>query len=77
MALPGEVNGGKPSKECICGTILPLRVCKSGAGYYLGYVCGNCGPAGRETNYFKSRELAEAYFRSLLEDNNKMFLRRV
>lgn len=75
MALPGECTGGKSTTECMCGRLLPIRVCHSGAGYYIGYVCGDCGPYGRESSYFKSKELASAYMSDLLENNNKLFLR--
>jgi len=52
MALPGEITGGKMEITCSeCGSKLQLQVCHSGAGYYLGYMCWECGPYGRETGY--------------------------
>ena len=60
-ALHGEISGGKEEITCSeCGRKLPLQVCKSGAGYYYGYACPNCGPYGRESGYFGSKEEAEA-----------------
>jgi hypothetical protein len=77
MALPGEVNGGKSVVTCDCGTLLPLRVYHSAAGYYIGYWCPNCGPYGRESEYFITEALAKAYLHDLLENSNTLFLRRV
>ena len=59
MALPGEIMGGKMEVTCSeCGRKLPLEVLYSGAGYYLGYMCPECGPYSRETSYMTK---AEAY----------------
>ena len=35
-----------------CHSELPLRVCRSAAGYYVGRFCDNCGPHGRDSGYF-------------------------
>lgn len=44
-----------------CGEALPLKVLKSGGGYYLGRHCPNCGPYGRESGYFrKEKDALEA-----------------
>lgn len=43
-----------------CGKILRLQICQSMAGYYVGYICPNCGPYDRVSGYFKTREQAEA-----------------
>lgn len=59
MAVNGELKGLKGITCEDCGTHLSLQVCKSNAGYYLGYCCDHCGPYSRETGYFKSREIAE------------------
>ena len=56
--LPGETSGRAPSVTCECGEVLPLAVCHSAAGHYLGYGCGSCGPYGRETSYYMSFEEA-------------------
>ena len=76
MALPGEITGGKHSIQCSeCSTLLPLEVCKSAAGYYLGYMCPECGPYGRETGYFPTKEAAEAYLLSYTQDGDRSMLR--
>lgn len=40
-------------------TQLKLQVCRSAAGYYLGYWCSKCGPFSRESHYFDSETAAE------------------
>lgn len=52
MAVEGELKGLKGIKCEDCGATLPLQVCHSAAGYYLGYYCNQCGPYSRETDYF-------------------------
>ena len=37
-----------------CGSELPLQVCKSEAGYYVGRWCPKCGPYERCTGYSQS-----------------------
>ena len=57
MALPGEINDGKMQVKCSeCGTMLKLEVLYSGAGYYLGYMCPECGPYARESEYMTKGE---------------------
>ena len=57
MALPGEIMGGTLSTKCSeCGSNLPLKVCSSGAGYYLGYMCPECGPYSRESSYMSEEQ---------------------
>ena len=59
MVLPGETVATGASSTCRdCGTVMNPRVCHSAAGYYVGYECP-CGPYSRESDYFKTRELAE------------------
>lgn len=54
--LPGEtINSGAPSTCPDCHTKLVLRVCLSGAGYYIGSEC-QCGPYSRESHYFPTQE---------------------
>jgi len=66
MAMPGEITGGELQVKCSeCGTILSLSVCHSGAGYYLGYWCPECGPYGRESGYMPTEEQAEQELRLL------------
>jgi hypothetical protein len=40
-----------------CGHEMPLKVCHSAAGYYVGRWCG-CGPYSRESEYFTTEESA-------------------
>ena len=54
-----DYNGIPVDEKCSCGAPIPLKVCMSGAGYYLGSWCDNCGPYSRESGYFPTRELAE------------------
>jgi hypothetical protein len=46
-------------KTCDCGYKMELEVCRSAAGYYVGFVCNNCGPYDRLSGYFKTWEEAE------------------
>lgn len=58
MASPGEV--GHIGSTCMdCGAALPAQVLMSGAGYYIGTFCPNCGPYSRESGYYATREEAE------------------
>jgi hypothetical protein len=75
MALPGEVTGGKLQTKCSeCGTVLTLSVCHSGAGYYLGYWCPECGPYGRESGYM-TEEQAEKELAVLQAGSQSIALR--
>ena len=59
MAIEGELSGFHRELVCAdCGTKMPLQVCESAAGYYLGYWCDECGPRSRETGYFRTYEEA-------------------
>lgn len=49
---------------------LPLTVLKSAAGWYLGTYSAENGPNSRESEYFRTRELAEAAYDELLEFAN-------
>ena len=57
--LKSECSGMNGARCSECKTLLPLQVCHSNAGYYLGYLCNTCGPESRETGYFSTRLLAE------------------
>ena len=59
MALEGELKGICGTECMDCGTWLELQVCRSGAGYYLGYMCDCCGPYSRESGYFPSYDIAK------------------
>ncbi len=44
-----------------CGLSLPLRVLRSGAGYYIGTGSDELGPVSRESEeYFPNRDAAKA-----------------
>jgi hypothetical protein len=65
--LPGETTEGELTRSCTeCSAELPLGVCKSPAGYFIGYWCNSCGPAGRETGYFgtdrEANDALESYY---------------
>jgi len=47
------------SVVCCCGAVLPLEVCRSAAGFYVGYFCPDCGPYDRLSGYFDTKESAE------------------
>ena len=40
-----------------CGEEMPLKVCQSAAGWYVGRWC-SCGPHSRESGYFPTEEAA-------------------
>lgn len=42
-----------------CDSPLPIQVCMSQAGYYLGRFCPECGPYSRNSGYYPSRESAQ------------------
>lgn len=63
---------GTAKTECAdCGHALTTEVQRSNAGYYLGTFCPNDGPYGRESDYFQTREAAEAELKIWREDNVK------
>ena len=67
--LPGETTGGKETSECgECEVEMKLEVQKSAAGYWIGYWCSHCGPAGRETEYFGTAQEAEDALESFYAD---------
>lgn len=57
--LPGETILSGAEDTCDCGIKLPFQVCQSPAGFYIGTQCSECGPWSRESDYFKTRELAQ------------------
>lgn len=68
MALEGELKGLDGTICDGCDVQLILTVCRSAAGWYLGYFCGCCGPYSRETGYFATREEAEVALGKWLDD---------
>lgn len=71
MALKGELKGLDGTTCSECGAELILSIQRSGAGWYLGYFCGHCGPCSRETGYFATREKAAVALNAYLEDCRK------
>jgi hypothetical protein len=53
--LPGEIVGDTVVNCVDCETPLKIKVLSSAAGYYLGFLCPQCGPYSRESGYFKSK----------------------
>ena len=53
MALDGELGVAEMCPDC--GTLLPVVVCRSGAGYYIGQHCSQCGPYNRLSYYYPTR----------------------
>jgi len=62
MALEGETlcgKGGTYELSCDdCGELIPFKVCRSNAGFYVGTWC-KCGPYSRESAYYGTVEGAE------------------
>jgi len=54
--LPRECLGLEPY-ACECGKTHKLQVCRSNAGFYLGYWC--YAPLSRESDYFPTKEAAD------------------
>jgi len=60
--LPGETigNGALYNGDCPdCGEPMPVEVCHSAAGFYIGTFCATCGPYSRESGYYPTREKAQ------------------
>ena len=57
--LPGECVGDTITSCVDCGKTLKIQVLRSGAGYYIGFFCNNCGPYSRESGYYKTPEEAQ------------------
>lgn len=74
MALEGELSGTQ-GVTCSCGERLSFKVCKSAAGFYLGYFCNNCGPWSRESEYFSTFADADNFLKSLQEEGDTSKLR--
>lgn len=63
MALGTVGLNGARCSDCL--TMLPLKVCHTSAGFYLGYWCSTCGPFSRETGYFETEEEARVELRKV------------
>lgn len=60
MALEGELDVVEKCPDC--GSKLPIRVCLSGAGYYIGQFCDHCGPYSRLSyDYYPTHEVAQKH----------------
>ena len=59
MVLPGECLKVTSAVCLQCGTEMPVKVCRSAAGFYIGFFCPHCGPYSHESGYFAVREEAE------------------
>lgn len=62
MVMPKEtVHLGAPIKcdNTGCPTAKGPRVCRSAAGFYIGYTCKMCGPYSRESGYYATAEAAK------------------
>ena len=58
--IPGETIASGAAPTCSDCKVTPtLQVCHSPAGYYIGTYC-SCGPYSRESDYYKTHELAAA-----------------
>jgi hypothetical protein len=58
MALEGELDIAKFCPDC--KRPMPIKVCMSGAGYYIGQYCNRCGPYNRLSyNYYQTQEEAQ------------------
>ena len=56
------VMGDEADHHTVCSDCkeeLDYGVQQSNAGYYIGTWCPRCGPYGRESGYFRTREGAE------------------
>lgn len=55
-----ETIGAGASHVCpTCKKAMMDEVCQSAAGFYIGTMC-NCGPYSRESDYYRSKEDAQA-----------------
>jgi len=46
---------------------LVFGIYQSGAGFYIGRYCPECGPFDRQSGYFETREKAEKYLENMAE----------
>jgi hypothetical protein len=67
--IGGECVGDSETFCMDCKAHLKIKVCRSAAGYYVGFFCDTCGPYSRESGYYATAAEAqkdldnEAYFR--------------
>jgi hypothetical protein len=58
--LPGECVNDTVETCFDCRADMEIKVLSSAAGYYLGFMCPNCGPYSRESGYFADAFSAKA-----------------
>jgi ribosomal protein L37AE/L43A len=59
MTLPGECVNDVETTCVECGEHMKIQVCRSAAGYYVGFWCDRCGPYSRESGYYPTAEAAQ------------------
>ena len=57
MAFQEELNA--PTNCPDCGTAIPIKVCMSSRGYYIGQYCNRCGPYSRLSFYYNTSSEAQ------------------
>jgi len=76
--VSGAESGMTPTIKCEdCDSDLPLQVLHSGAGYYIGRHCPQCGPYSRETGYYKYRDIAEYTLAGILRNHEEDRIRKL
>jgi hypothetical protein len=59
--LPGEAA---TIPQCpTCKAQLPVKVCRSNAGFYIGQFCDQCGPYCRISGYYRTQASADLALR--------------
>lgn len=58
-----------------CLEDMPIMVCSSISGYFLGFHCENCGPWSRVTSYIGTFKEAKGLLNSLTEENFKDYVK--
>lgn len=55
-------------EQCLdCQSVLPIKICQSRAGFYIGTDCDQCGKAhNRFSGYTRHREIAERVLQAFL-----------
>jgi hypothetical protein len=57
----------KTTEVCsICKCTLTIRVCRSAAGFYLGFICPKDGPYKRVSTYTKTEAVAQYHLDNIL-----------
>ena len=59
------------TKCTVCKTVLTLKICRSAAGYYLGFECPNCGPHDRVSSYYETESRAQSLLDACMLDDEK------